>query len=1336
MMKSSGIFTTALAVVALCSGFPRQGSASSDVIFLRNDSETIHLRYRTPTASIQEIQTDGQSYKVLGVPGTAVSWAEGMPQLPTRVIWLVIPPGSTPILDFAVPYTSASVAGVPAPVPTPVPSSDGMANSVFIEDPAFYAGSTLFPAAWVEMQDPDFYRDRWVVRVLVHPFRFAPSEREILRLDSVDVRLSLRGGTKAESGGTRPAEDRFFQGLISNWGGAAKGWKLPKLPAMDLSDPWPAGDLYKIEINESGIYKLTYQDLVNAGINLNGLDPATIRLFNNGGEVLPKDLITPRPQGPIENALLFKNNNGGANSFDPGDELWFYGKSVHEWNYNSVKHRYQHYRNPYTDRNVYWLNINPSGPAGKRMANLGIAGIATVNPGTTRNYYYDEKEIYAVYDSYNLPQSMPDLYGELFSGPGSKRSFSFYLTGVTTSAPALLYLKLRFGDTSVHSFDVYLNNNSTPLFSTTSTSLERTLDAGVLQTGINTLQLVHNSNGTAYIDYFEIEYTRDLATPYNGEIEFISPAVSGLANYQIGASGGWQPDWIFDVTDFAEVKCTDQPSFKDSVDADVPRRYLALSESAILKPYSITKDRRDADEYVNLRSTLGADILLICADQFYDAAAAYEEYREQQAPTTMQVIRVKVSDIFDEYGWGLVDPAAIRDFLKSTMPLYNWAISPVYVLFIGDGDFDYKNRLADNDANWVIPFEEGSRCTDDWYSYFSPTDNSYSYPQVASGRWPVRSADELLTLVERLIAYENSTEYGPWQDRVTFVADDEYGPGGVPSAGETLHTIDTENLAENYTPRFLNLKKIYLTEYPVVWDPAGGGRRKPAANSDLINAVNEGCLLVNYMGHGNPSVWAHEHVLLQSRDMPLFANGDKLPLFIAATCDWAYWDSPTEQSMPEAMITLPGGGAIAAIAATRVTSSNSNNQLSLNLYEEMFSEPGGTPLGLALMRAKSQFFLKNRGQTNLNTNSEKYHLLGDPVMSLAVPKLKVHLDADVPDTLYALDPVTLTGEIQTESGTFLPDFQGVAHLQVFDSRVPIYYGFNNAPPPSTPTYYLPGSLIFRGDVSVENGRFQSTFIVPVDINYGGAGGRFSVFAYSQNSTGAGVNDSVYFGAAAATLQDSIPPAVKVYFDSPGFRSGDPIRSDATLYIEVADSNGVNLTGSVGHGIMATVDDSNPIDLTDAFTYYLNSYTTGRAEYKFTPGEIPPGRHTLNAIAWDAANNPNTASLDFEVVGTDRLKISDVLNYPNPFSKNTRFTFTLTEEAEVTIKIYTVAGRLIKVISDIPGVPSFNYDHPLLNWDGRDEQGDVISNGVYIYKIIARGFNGNRDEATGKLMVIR
>lgn len=1291
---------------------------NSDLLLLQNDSQIISLRYRAPSVQWNPIEISGQIRYEPRIRGTSIDWPEGSPQLPVRVIWLVIPPGKTPVLETAIPYGVNQESKKLAPVPKMVEDADGFVSYKYYEDSAL-----SYPSVWAEISSPRAYRNLNVIRLIIYPLRISGSQNGITAIDSLDVRIRLQGESAVTGGFIRPIEDEFYSGLIGNWSSQAKSWGMPRSAYGIMEDPWPSGDFYRIEIEESGIYKLTYNYLVSAGINPADIIPSRVRIFNNGGRTLPVNIQPDTPDEPIENAILVRDIDGD-DIFDQEDQVWFYARSVHEWEWDLPGGRFKHYQNPFTDRNVYWLNINPNGSEGKPMSDLGLGISAWITPTPTRAYVFEEKELYAIFGDFDLPLYMPNLFGEFFSGP-STRTFSFNLTNVITAAPANLTLDFQVESGSGHQYTVYMNG--IPLGEVNTSTSNLTIPPNVLFSGSgnNTLRIDHLTDGKVYMDYIEIEYERNL-TASSGEIAFISPDQDGVVEYHIG---GLSDPWIFDITDFDEVKFTQDSVFKDTSKASSPRRYIALDPGALKTPVSISFDQRSADEYVNLRSSLGADLVVITANEFYNAMSQYEQFRQSQTTSPIEVLRVRISDVYDEFGWGLLDPTAIRDFLRSTR---QWAVQPLYVLFVGDGDFDYKNRLAQNDDNWVFPYDSSFISTDDYYVQFDSSGGPASCPELATGRWTVHTVGEVEDLINRLIEYEAGGDYGPWRDRAVFVADDEYGAGGEYKSFERDHVIDTELIAENYIPDILNIGKIYLTEYPSVRDPGGGGTLKPEATDDLIDAINEGCLFVNYIGHGNPSVWTHETVFQQDRDLPLLHNGNKLPLFLAFTCDWAYWDDPFSQSMPEDMLYLNGGGAIAAIAATRLTSSGANETLASNFYDALFPNNGFTtiPLGEALLYAKS---------CSYSSNSKVYHLLGDPVMKLAVPQLVVYIVSSSTDTLIALDHVAVTGQVKTQSGTPVPTFQGIAHLQVFDNRILKIYFFNGDVN-NDMSYYLPGNLIFRGDVTVSNGNFTSSFIVPVDISYGGDEGRFSVYAYSDETDGVGVNSQVVFGDSVVALADLNPPSVKVYFDSPGFRDGDPISPDAVLYVEVSDSNGVNITGSAGHGIVVTIDDGTIIDLTENFSYYLDSYTNGCADYALEAGEISPGHHTAEAIAWDVANNHGSDQISFEVVGFEEFRLTDVLNYPNPFNNSTRFTFVLAgseaDGSDVTIKIYTVAGRLIKVISGIVGRSSYNWDDPGLLWNGRDEQGDLLSNGVYLYKVIVRGIAGGKAEETGKLIVMR
>jgi hypothetical protein len=265
---------------------------------------------------------------------------------------------------------------------------------------------------------------------------------------------------------------------------------------------------------------------------------------------------------------------------------------------------------------------------------------------------------------------------------------------------------------------------------------------------------------------------------------------------------------------------------------------------------------------------------------------------------------------------------------------------------------------------------------------------------------------------------------------------------------------------------------------------------------------------------------------------------------------------------------------------------------------------------------------------------------------------------------------------------------------------------------------------------VQNGEFTGSFIVPKDIGYGGKNAKISAYVVNSDSSidGAGALDSLIVAGTDTTVKDSLGPQIWILFEeNMKFTDGDTVKPDPALIVYITDPQGINLTGELGHGITLIIDDDweNMQDLTSNFQYDLNNYTQGSLRQKLN---LKEGEHTLKIKAWDNANNSTLQSFLVKVLSMDKkLSITQAMNYPNPFSRFTQFTYELSVPVnKVEVKIFTLSGRLIRILSGT-GSPGFNSG---VIWDGRDEDGDKVANGVYIYKIIAETkYNSGGKETT-------
>jgi hypothetical protein len=535
-----------------------------------------------------------------------------------------------------------------------------------------------------------------------------------------------------------------------------------------------------------------------------------------------------------------------------------------------------------------------------------------------------------------------------------------------------------------------------------------------------------------------------------------------------------------------------------------------------------------------------------------------------------------------------------------------------------------------------------------------------------------------------------------------------------------MHQRQTEQMAQLSELTKFRKKKIYLSAYESV--PGGFGRVKPKANQAIIDQLNEGTLLINYVGHGSPTDWAHEYVLNMTRDLNRIQNENKLPLWIAATCAFGKYDDPNHPSFSEALVWLRDKGAIAVLSSSRLVYSFLNSEFNRAYLRNLFPHGGSSiRLGEALLLS-----------TDSGENDQKYHLFGDPSMYLADPRNYIEVSSVSPDTLKALSKVSVSGLVSEEfGGDKSNDFSGGAFLIANDAR---YDSVNTG----GPNYYtLIGPRIFKGEVTVENGLFNGEFIVPKSIRYHNQPtGRITVYAWDENGNGEamGYVDTLLYVGTSGELTDTEGPEISMYFEGQEeFHAGDLVNKNPVLIAEIYDENGINLTREVGHKIEIQINEKAPRDITSFFAYERNSYSKGQLFYHLD--NLETGTHQLKLQAWDNLNNPATEEINFRVVASEGLVLKDVVNYPNPFADETNFTFQLLGagvSTELKIKVYTIAGRLVRSLENLtPPSDGFNY----YLWDGRDDDGDIMANGVYIYKIIVKN-DQEQKEAIEKLVILR
>ncbi|MEX0813194.1 MAG: type IX secretion system sortase PorU [Chitinophagales bacterium] len=1103
------------------------------------------------------------------------------------------------------------------------------------------------------------------------------------------------------------------------------------------------GDWYKFRIQEDGVHKITYADLDELGLDPDNINPANLRIYGNGGGMLPEENADVRPDDLLENAIYIEGQSDG--SFDPGDYILFNAQSPHRWVYNPNEGRYNHILHVYSDYTYYFITTS-LGP-GKRVGTQASSGSATIIIQDFEDYAFHEKE------ENNLIKSGRKFYGDYFNFATTSRSFDFSFPNLIASQPVLVKSSIAGRFTS-SSFSVSVRTGGQNLLTHSISSVQSSYTATYANVQTDFGQFTSNSpnitldytlqvpSAEAWLDYIEVQVKRQLNYPGSGQLIFRNRnSIGQTANYRI--SGMNSNLWVWDISDPVNVRRQNGQlggnTFSFTISANNLREFVTFNpQDNLLSIETVGKIDNQ-----NLHALSNRDMIIVTIPEFYTQAERLASYHRNDR--SLLVNTVFVEQIYNEFSSGTPDITAIRDFMKM---LYDKAGNdpgkmPQYLLLFGDASYDYKDIIPDN-TNFVPTYQSfnslspiGSFCSDDYFGFYddieggSITDRN-DYLDIAIGRIPCSDNEEAKNSVDKIMHYKSTASLGNWRNNITFVGDDE---------DNNIHIRDADLLADYIDDNYpvYNLDKIYLDAYQQVSTP--GGSRYPEVRNAIKNKVKSGTLIMNYTGHGGVNGWAHERIL-QLQDISEFDNYDKMPLFITATCEFSKFDDPAVNSAGEQLFFNPNGGAISMVTTTRLVTSYANYQINSAFLEQVF-EPYNTrtpTLGETVKLTKNS--LVNSGN---EVNNRKFVLLGDPAMSLNFPKYNVVTntvnETDINlniDTMKALSKITITGEVQDLNGNKMTNFNGIVYPSVFDKPVTFTTLVNDGGSQEK-EFEIQKSVIFRGRSTVSQGEFEYAFIVPKDISYNFGPGKLSYYADNGQEDANGYSfDVIVGGTADSAAIDETPPQVEVFMNDENFVFGGVTNESPLLLVNLLDESGINTVSTgIGHDITAILDENtaDAIVLNEYYEAELNSYSRGKVSYPMS--ELEDGRHALSVKAWDVYNNPGEGYTEFVVASSAELALKHVLNYPNPFTTSTNFHFEHNRPGEmllVVLNIFTVSGKLVKTIRQDILTDGFRVDD--IHWDGLDDFGDKIGRGAYVYKLSVRTPDGDSAHKFEKLVILR
>jgi Peptidase family C25 len=1131
------------------------------------------------------------------------------------------------------------------------------------------------------------------------------------------------------------------------------------------------GDWYKIPVLTDGVYKLDEAWFESIGVDPSQIDPRTIRIHGGAQGMLTQVAGTRKWDDLPENAIQVQGESDAT--FDAADYVLFVGQSPHSWSYNDSLNRYNHRYNIYADTNYYFLTWG--GANGKRITTQADAGAPTATPSSALHYQFYEKDIF------NPLYSGRVWLGETFD-LSTQQTFSFPANNLATGTNIDFLVRVgaqsdvssnftfkengtslatvSIGNTNSQASHSYIYKDTYTLFSMSSNQVTD----GSIDLEMNYSKPLGTSEG--YLDYIEMQYRQRLD-------------LSGLSYSSLGFAEGVGSGELFDVnfqngnTNFLAWDVTDPFNVNNrtySLNGTTLNFQLAadsVKEIVVFTPNGGARVPGKAKKIAtqNLHGIAQADYIIITHPEFKAAAERLAQFHRDEYDRTVSV--VTTFEVYNEFNSGVQDVSAIRDFLKMVYDRTLNSRTPLrYAMMFGDGSYDYKRRVTQNESNFVPSYQSRKSeisvetfCSDDFYGFLDDGEGFWGEGasinngatdilfylegdrygivnhglDIGLGRMPVGSVEEAEYMVDKLIRYATSTtSFGAWRNKVLLVADHK-------DSDSNTHMVHSDSYTDNIydSDPCINVDKIFMDNYDLV--NTASGTRFPDGKEALLKKLDEGSLIVNYTGHGGEVGWSNS-AILEIPDIIGMNNGDKMPVFVTATCEFGRWDDPARRSGAEMVLLKEEGGSIGMFTTVRVVYSTPNYTMNNNLYK--FLLVSDSLSGRHNTLGETYYQAKNISWGTNQINNRNFTLLGDPAMVLSHPELKAaitSINGAAPqttelDSLATLTLVTVSGEVQDIRGNRLSNYSGELNVTVFDK--PTRFTTHRVPT----NFYWQKNKLFVGLATVVNGQFSFQFVVPVDVSYDDGQAKISIYFQNGVNDGAGCYDNLYLGGTDSTsMSDDERPLVDLFMNDEKFVDGGMVGPDPTLVAELYDDLGINTVGTgVGHELTGVLDgdESNVIILNDYYTSKQDNYREGTIRYPFE--DLAVGEHTLRVKVWDVANNSSQAEIRFLVASDANMALGHVLNYPNPFTTNTRFFIEHNKNGltlDVVVKIYTVSGRLVKTLED-----NFYAEGNLycdLTWDGLDDYGDLIGRGVYVYQVIMRdqanGENVNRFE---KLVLLR
>ncbi|MFD2037653.1 type IX secretion system sortase PorU [Belliella marina] len=1054
---------------------------------------------------------------------------------------------------------------------------------------------------------------------------------------------------------------------------------------------------FKFPITESGVYKISQSQISQLGSS--GIDH--ISIFGNSG-LLPQKLdsidLTLRE---IPSKII-------------GGELFFYLEGPHKIHPTTDGWEYQHHH--YSDTLFYLIsNQAPT-------ISIQDAESSTLNLSGNLFQIQVKKE-----ENINLLSSGRNWYGNpIYSGQSYNHTFAI---PAGNSGAGIIKIKVMAQSLQESQLSLAVNGQSSLNFSippiTNATygikGREETMIAnipiGSPSLGTTLSQQTSDINGGAYLDYISLATSFSNSNLPEGIFHNLSPTPISI----LPAPGKTS----FLVTDIYKTAYINNQTVIQHGEKVVAFSTAESQNITGLAPVNLSL----RTEAVN------QSLVIISPEILKTQAERLASHKNNLGISTKVVI---LTDVFDAFGYGTYDITAIRNFLSYH---YNNTGHIKNVLFFGKGTYDYKTKIAGGRPNLVPSYSSrnslnplATYSSDDYFGFLEMGQGEWTESnagdeslKIGIGRIPAINIQEAREAVDKIIAYESKTaNQGDWKRRIALFADD---------GDNNIHLNDAESharfLTENY-PEYI-VEKLYLDRFEQI--RTAGRQSSPQAKDALERTIEEGVLILNYIGHGNETTLTAEQVY-QTSDLRDWIDNPFLPLLVTATCEFGRHDSPFIRSGAEEMLFAPKKGAIGLLTTGRPVFSSINFALNKAFIEAVFQKENGENLDLG------EIYKRTKNNSLNGSFNRNFSLLGDPSMKLAAPELEskvqevfdIGLEMEV-DTLRAMQRVAVRGKIidpLTQSS--ISNAKGKYKLILFDKKEAKQTLGDESVPINFETE---GNVLFQGIGDVDDGTFEAEIFMPKNIKYEFGEGLVRVFAELENGQEAmSAKKTIIGGTDPHTPEDTEGPEIELLFGNEYGEDLDTFSAyNIKLLANLHDESGINISpANIGQNISMQINGGNPIFLNEFYSAIKNSYKKGQV---LVPVEgLVEGINVVSFEAWDNVGNRSIVEREILVDGSASVRILSSTTYPNPSSEVSKFRIEHNRSGEnlmLHLRVFTMSGH--EIYQSSKRYVKANYILDDFEWIFFHSKTKYPTKGTYIYELqLVSEIDNTSDRKSGKIII--